>query len=60
MYYHPVMQSSFRQSVEGALSSAVQVIQGEAIVKKLYEAVNQKEMPPDLEKQILFGQLPII
>jgi len=59
MYYHPVMQTSFRQSVEGALRSAVQVIQGEAIVKKLYEAVNQKEIPADLEKQILFGQLPI-
>jgi ABC-2 type transport system permease protein len=59
MYYHPVMQSSFRQSVEGAFRSAVQVIQGESIVKKLYEAVNQKEVPADLEKQILFGQLPI-
>ena len=59
MYYHPVMQVSFRHSVEGALNSTVQVIQGEAIVKKLYEAVNQKEIPPDLEKQILFGQFPI-
>jgi ABC-2 type transport system permease protein len=59
MFYHPVMQASFRQSVEGAFRSAVQVIQGETIVKKLYEAVNQKEVPEDLEKQILFGQLPI-
>ena len=59
MYYHPVMQASFRQSVEGALRSSVQVIQGEAIVKKLYESVNQKEIPTDLEKQILFGQIPI-
>jgi ABC-2 type transport system permease protein len=59
MYYHPVMQPSFRQSVEGALRSAVQVIQGEAIVKKLYEAVNEKEIPADLEKQIIFGQLPL-
>src|SRR5450432_2114958 len=59
MYYHPVMQTSFRQSIEGALRSAVQVIQGEAIVKKLYEEVNQKELPPDLEKLILFTQLPI-
>jgi ABC-2 type transport system permease protein len=59
MYYHPVMQTSFRQSIEGALRSAVQVIQGEAIVKKLYEALNQKEVPANLEKQILFGQIPI-
>jgi ABC-2 type transport system permease protein len=59
MYYNPVMQASFRHSVDGALTSAIQVIQGEAIVKKLYEAVNQKEIPQDLEKQILFGQFPI-
>ena len=59
MYYHPVMQPSFRQSIEGALQSAVQVIQGEAIVKKLYQEVNQRDIPPDLEKQILFGQMPV-
>jgi ABC-2 type transport system permease protein len=59
MYYNPVMQASFRHSVDGALHSAVQVIQGEAIVKKLYEAVNQKEIPQDLENQILFEQFPI-
>ena len=59
MYYHPVMQPSFRQSIEGSLRSAVQVIQGEAIVKQLYTAVNQQEIPMDLEKQMLFGQMPI-
>jgi ABC-2 type transport system permease protein len=59
LFYHPVMQASFRHSVVGALNSAVQVIQGEAIVKKLYEAVNQKAIPPDLEKQIIFGQFPL-
>ncbi|HVY74618.1 MAG TPA: ABC transporter permease [Puia sp.] len=59
MFYHPVMQESFRHSVEGALHSAVQVIQGEAIVKDLYSAVNSKSIPPDLEKEILFGQMPM-
>lgn len=59
MYYHPVLQQSFRQSIEGALNSAVQVIQGEAIVKNLYSAVNSKVIPQDLEKDILFGQIPI-
>jgi len=59
MYYHPVMQVSFRQSIEGALHSSVQVIQGELIVKKLYSAVNEKEIPTDLQKQILFSEFPI-
>jgi ABC-2 type transport system permease protein len=59
MFYHPVMQVSFRQSIEGALRSSVQVIQGELVVKKLYAAVNQKEIPTDLQKEILFTQFPI-
>jgi ABC-2 type transport system permease protein len=59
MYYHPVLQQSFRNSIEGALRSAVQVIQGEAIVKNLYNAINSREIPPDLEKDILFGQIPV-
>ncbi|HEY2348192.1 MAG TPA: ABC transporter permease, partial [Puia sp.] len=59
MFYHPVMQVSFRQSIEGALRSSVQVIQGEWVVKKLYSAVNQKEIPTDLQKEILFSQFPI-
>ena len=50
MFYHPVMQVSFRQSIEGALRSSVQVIQGEPIVKKLYAAVNQKEIPTAIFK----------
>ncbi len=59
MYYHPVMQPAFRQSIQGALGSVVQVIQGQSIVKKLYQNVNQKEIPADLEKQILLSQQPI-
>jgi ABC-2 type transport system permease protein len=59
MYYHPVMQPAFRQSIQGALESAVQVIQGETIVKKLYQTVNQREVPADLEKQILLSRQPI-
>jgi ABC-2 type transport system permease protein len=59
MFYHPVMQESFRQSIEGALRSSVQVIQGETIVKKLYSAVNQKDIPTDLQKEILFSRFPI-
>ncbi len=60
LYYHPVLQQSFRLSIEGALRSAVQVIQGEAIVKDLYSAIHSKAIPPQLEKEILFGQTPVV
>jgi ABC-2 type transport system permease protein len=59
LYYHPVLQQSFRMSVEGALRSAEQVIQGEAIVKDLYTAVHSKAIPESLEKEILLNRMPV-
>ncbi len=59
MYYHPVMQASFRQSVEGALRSAVQVIQGETIVKNYMRRLIKKKFRRILKNKLLFGQFPI-
>ncbi len=58
-YYHPVLQQSFRQSIEGALQSAIQVVQGDEIVKGLYYAVHAKDIPGSLENDILHGSVPI-
>ncbi len=58
-YYHPVLQQSFRQSIEGALQSAIQVVQGDEIVKGLYYAVHEKDIPASLENDILHGPVPI-
>lgn len=59
LYYHPVLQQSFRESINGALESALQVVQGDEIVKNLYYAVHEKQIPPTLENDILHGQVPI-
>jgi ABC-2 type transport system permease protein len=58
-YYHPVLQSSFRQSVEGALASALQLVQSKAIVSTLYFSLNEKEISDTLENEIASNQIPI-
>ena len=60
MYYHPVLQQSFRSSVQGALRSALQIVQSRQIVRNLYSAVNdEKAMPAALENDIVNNQVLI-
>ncbi len=58
-YYHPVLQQSFRQSIEGAVNSALQLVQSKQIVRALYTSVNEKEIPDTLENDITSNQVPI-
>lgn len=59
LYYHPVLQQSFRSSINGALRSALQLVQSRYIVKKLYTTVNEQDIPDSLENQITATQLPV-
>jgi ABC-2 type transport system permease protein len=59
VYYHPVMQQSFRKSINGGLQSALQVVQSKHIVKSLYYYVNDENIPDSLENQIVTNQTPI-
>ncbi len=60
MYYHPVLQASFRQSVDGGLQSALQVIQSRYIVQQLYYYINDEPIPGSLESQIVANQTPVL
>jgi ABC-2 type transport system permease protein len=60
MYYHPVLQQSFRRSIEGAVFSALQLVQSKQIVKKLYFSLHEKEISDTLEAEIVNNQIPII
>ncbi len=53
MLYHPVMQESFRQSIQGALKSAVSIVESKQILNSLYLRLNDEPMPSALEKEIL-------
>lgn len=59
LYYHPVLQQSFRSSVQGALRSALQLVESRQIVRNLYFSINDKELPPALENDIVNNQVLI-
>lgn len=51
--YNPVLQQSFRQSIQGALNSALQIVEGKQIVQDLYYSMNEQPLPASLEQDIL-------
>lgn len=53
LYYHPVLQESFRRSAEGTLYSALQLVESRALLKTLYFSINEKELPDTLEDELL-------
>lgn len=60
LLYHPILQPSFRQGIEGSLNSLLQIVQSKYIVRHLYSAINDSApIPQDLEQQILANQTPI-
>lgn len=56
IYYHPVLQQSFRSSVQGALKSALQLVENKQVLKSLYFSLNEKELPASLENEIVNNQ----
>lgn len=59
MFYNPVLQESFRLSVNGALKSAQQFTENRAVLQALYLAMSNKKLPDSLEQQILNNKLSI-
>lgn len=59
MLYHPVLQQTFRSSIQGALKSALQVVQNKEVLKSLYYNLNEKAMPDSLEKELIGSQVAI-
>ena len=59
LLYHPVLQESFRHSINGALRSALQVVQNKEILNSLYFALNEKLMPDSFENELMSNQVAI-
>ncbi len=56
LYYHPVLQQSFRSSIQGALYSALQIVENKQLLQRLYFSLNEKEMPDSFEHEIVSNQ----
>lgn len=57
--YHPVLQQSFRQSIQGALQGCLQIVQTREVLKSLYFDLNEKALPDSLEEEIVHNQVGI-
>lgn len=64
LYYHPVLQESFRASINGALRSSLQLVESKQILQTLYFSLNETALPDSLEKDIIntnvaINQVPV-
>ncbi|SRR5579862_1803308 len=59
LYYNPVVQQSFKASVLGGLSSALQMVESRQVLKNLYFSINEKTMPDSLGNDMLNNKLSI-
>jgi ABC-2 type transport system permease protein len=59
MYYHPVLQQSFRSSIQGALRTALQIVENKQVLRSLYFSLNEKELPASFENEIVNNQIGI-
>jgi ABC-2 type transport system permease protein len=59
LYYHPVLQQSFRSSIQGALRSALQIVENKQILRSLYFSLNEKDLPSSFENEIVNSQVGI-
>lgn len=53
VYYHPILQESHRHSIQGALYSALQLVESKQVLKTLYFSITEKQLPDTLEKEML-------
>lgn len=55
--YSPVLQESYRMAVEGALQSAMRVIQSRKMLNLIYASLNGSEMPKEMEDMLLNNEV---
>ena len=59
LLYHPVLQESFRHSIQGALRSSLLMVQNREVLKSLYFSLNETSLPDSLEKELMSSQVTI-
>ena len=59
LYYNPIIQQSLKLSIQGALNSAIQIIQSKETLKDLYFSINEKPLPDSLQEQLFVNNTSI-
>jgi len=59
IYYNPGLHESLRLSVEGAMRSALQMVESREILRTLYFSISEKPMPGNMENEMLSNQTTV-
>lgn len=59
LFYQPILQESFRQSIHGALYGALQLAESKQILRTLYFSINENPLPLKLENELLNNKTSI-
>jgi ABC-2 type transport system permease protein len=59
IYYNPILQESIRLSVQGAIRSALQLVESRETLRSLYFSINEKQLPEKLENEMLNNKTAI-
>jgi ABC-2 type transport system permease protein len=59
IYYHPILQESYRHSIQGALYSALQLVESKQVLRTLYFSILEKQLPDSLENEMLNNKFDI-
>jgi ABC-2 type transport system permease protein len=59
VYYQPILQENYRASVEGAIGSALQLVESRETLADLYYAINEKKLPAQMERELLSNQTSV-
>lgn len=59
VFFHPVLQESFRQSVSGSFQSALGLQENKLLIRSLYASIDETKSPKAVEEEILTRQVAI-
>jgi ABC-2 type transport system permease protein len=59
LYYAPILQESYRLSIQGSLNSALQMVESSQTLKSLYFSINEETLPDSLEMEMLGSSIKI-
>jgi len=59
LYYQPILQESIRQTIQGALYGALQLVASKQVLRKLYFSINEKPLSTKLENELLDNNMTI-
>jgi ABC-2 type transport system permease protein len=59
LYFQPVLQESYRQSIHGALDGTLQLVESKQVLRTVYFSINETPLPEKLENELLNNKTSI-